>query len=74
MRLRLPRARGETDLEIGCLWPLAAVLAVAIALGIFLAMRPQPGPGTPRETVVRVIDTSASPGPKVIGTAIVPLN
>jgi hypothetical protein len=69
----LPRAPGETDLEIGCLWPLALVLAVAIGIGVLIGTRLQNGPAATQQAVVRVIDDSASPGPKIIGTAVVPL-
>lgn len=76
-RKRLLRAqpRGGTDLEIGCLWPLALMLGVAIAVGIVIGMQlSSPRTIAPaREAVVRVIDDSASPGPKVLATAIVSL-
>lgn len=75
-RKRLLRAqpRGGTDLEIGCLWPIALMLGVAIAIGVVIGLQlSQPSPVGPRQAVVRVIDDSASPGPKVLATAIVSL-
>jgi hypothetical protein len=59
-------------MEWGCLRPLALVLAVAIGVGVMLASRPAPAV-PPSQVLMRVIDDGASPGPKVIGTAIVPL-
>ena len=72
-RLRAqPRSpRRETEIEFGCLWPVALLLAVAIGVGVFVAMR-SGAPEQPRQTTVRVIDYSASPGPKVIATRVIP--
>jgi hypothetical protein len=77
LRRAMPRPRAGTDLEIGCLWPLALMLAVAIAAGVVLGMRVQPAaqttPGGTSEAVVRVIDDGAAGGPKVLSTQVVPL-
>jgi hypothetical protein len=45
--------------EMGCLWPLALVLAVAIGTGVLVGTRLQNGPAAPRWAVVRVIDDGA---------------
>jgi hypothetical protein len=62
--LRWPRADVEVGvaIPIGCLMPLAAMLAVAIGVGVLVATRLQPGPQAPREAIVRVIDDGAKPG------------
>ncbi len=60
-------------IPIGCLVPLAAMLAVAIAVGVVVGSRLEAGPAAPRGAIVRVIDDSAKPGPKVLATAVVPL-
>ena len=49
------------------------MLAVAIALGVLVVTRLQPAPQPPREAIVRMIDDSAKPGPKMLTTAVVPL-
>ena len=67
--LRVPRL----EFEIGCLVPLALMLSVAIAIGVVVGLRLQPAPSGPTEAVVRVIDTGAPGGPKVLSTQIVPL-
>jgi hypothetical protein len=69
---KLPRIPG-LEVEVGCLVPLAAMLPVAIAVGVVIGTRLQTGPVAPREAVVRVIDESAKPGPKVLTTQVVPL-
>ena len=73
--LRWPRADVELGvaIPIGCLVPLAAMLAVAIAVGVLVGTRLQSGPSGPRQAVVRVIDDGARGGPAVLATAIVPL-
>jgi hypothetical protein len=68
-----PRTRGETDLEIGCLWPLAALLAVAIVIGVVIGLQVRSTVNGADHAVVRVIDDGAKPGPKVLTTAVVPL-
>ena len=69
MRGPMPRL----ELEIGCLVPLAMMLAVAIAVGVVVGMHLQPAPSGPTEAVVRVIDTGAPGGPRVLSTQVVPL-
>jgi hypothetical protein len=60
--LRWPRADVEVGvaIPIGCLMPLAAMLAIGV--GVLVATRLQPGPQAPREAIVRVIDDGAKPG------------
>lgn len=68
-------ASDEVRLDGGCLVPIGAILVVAIAAAVLIAAR-LPGPSAPngpREAVVRMIDDGAKGGPKVIGTAVVPL-
>jgi hypothetical protein len=70
----LPRVRGESDLEIGCLVPISLALAVAIGIGVLIGMQQSSVPSVvPTQAVVRVIDDSAKPGPKVLVTQVVPL-
>jgi len=38
-----PRSRPSVELELGCLVPLVALLAVAIAVGVFIGTRLQDG-------------------------------
>jgi hypothetical protein len=77
LRRWLRMLRVDTDVEvkvpIGCLVPMAAVLAVAIAVGVLIGQRVQPSTSAPSEAVVRVIDDGAPGGPAVVSTQIVPL-
>jgi hypothetical protein len=64
--------RRETDVEFGCVWPFALMLAVAIAVGVVAATRLRAERVAPREAIVRVVDVGASPGPRVIATRVIP--
>jgi hypothetical protein len=66
-----PRSRPRVELELGCLVPLLALLAVAIAVGVFIGTRLQDGTEQrqqPREVVVNV-----KAGATVVSTQVVPL-
>lgn len=72
--LRLwPRADVEIGvaIPIGCLVPLAMLLAVAIGVGILVGSRLQAAPA--QSVAVRVIDDGAPGGPTVIATTVIPL-
>jgi hypothetical protein len=72
MRSKLPRVP-RLEFEVGCLVPLAMMLAMAIAVGVVVGVRLQPAPSGPTQAVVRVIDDGAAGGPKVLSTQVVPL-
>jgi hypothetical protein len=78
-RKRLLRAQprsgdSRTRYYIGCSWALGLLaLALAISIGVLIAMRQQASLQTPRPAVIRVIDDGARPGPKVLTTQVVPL-
>jgi hypothetical protein len=72
--VRPPRSRTYVEVGlVGCLLPLAAVVAVAIAVGVVIGTRSQAVVGSPREAVVRVIDSGAPGGPQIVSTQVVPL-
>lgn len=68
--VRSPRA----EWQVGCLFPIAALLAAAVAIGLLIGTDlGQSRVSRPDHVVVRVIDDGAAGGPAVLTTAIVPL-
>jgi hypothetical protein len=65
-----PSSQPRANWEPGCIFRVGVLLAICV--GVLLVMR-LGTPEQPRQTAVRVIDDSASPGPKVIATRVVPL-
>jgi len=59
-------------IPIGCLVPLAAMLAAVISVGVIVGTHiGQASP--PDHSVVRVIDDGANGGPAILSTQIVPV-
>ena len=83
--LRAIRGRGHSGREhhfevgvaipIGCVLPLAMLLAVGIGLAVdaLVGQQLQPAGVPPSSVEVRVIDDGAPGGPTVLSTQVVPL-
>lgn len=69
--------RWGTDIGIavplGCLIPIVLGAAVLVGVGVLIGTRLQ-APARPTEAVVRVIDSGAPGGPRVVSTQVVPVN
>jgi hypothetical protein len=73
MRQQGPRSP-HTELEVGCIFPIAVAAAALVAVGVLVGTRLTAPPAPPpRQVAVRVIDDGAPGGPAVVATAVVPL-
>lgn len=72
----LPRPPGQVEVGVvvplGCMVPLAIAAVVLVGAGVLIGQRLQAGPAADHVTV-RVIDSGAAGGPRVLSTAAVPL-
>ena len=68
-RSRSPR----TELELGCIFPIAGAVVVLVAIGVLIGSHLAAPPTEPRQVAVRVIDDGAPGGPALLATAVVPL-
>ena len=72
---RAPQFEVGVAVPIGCMVPLAVLLAVGLGLaaGALIGQHWQPADAPPSRVEVRVIDDGARGGPAVLATALVPL-
>jgi hypothetical protein len=75
-RLLRSRANGVevgVAIPIGCMVPLAIAAVVLVSAGVFLGTQLGRSAPTADHAIVRVIDSGAAGGPKVLSTQVVPL-
>jgi hypothetical protein len=73
--LRMSRGGPDVEVGIGCLVPVAMVIAMLVGAGVVVGTHlGQSGQTTgPDRVIVRVIDDGAAGRPNVIATAVVPI-
>jgi hypothetical protein len=71
--MQQPPRSPRTELELGCIFPIAIAAAALVAIGVLVGSHLAAPPAEPRQVAVRVIDDGAPGGPAVLATAVVPL-